>query len=210
MVWAAIGTAVVGGVVSMATKPKAGKATAAADPFAAQRPQYQTQLKSLMDGEFSPSDPSYQWRFDQGMESVNRSMAAQGLIGSGRQLAELTDYGQGMASTEYGNQYQRLAQLSGANVGSPATAGQIQYGQDQYDRAGSTAFGGMAGKLAGDVIGGWGSSGGNDSVDMTGFQSGVGGGWDNYDWSGSNSTPSNAYPVGSLSGDSTFGAGWMT
>jgi len=60
--------------------------------------------------------PSYKWRFDQGMEAVNRNMAAKGLLKSGNRLAELTKYGQGMASQEYDNEFnRRLAQQKLAN-----------------------------------------------------------------------------------------------
>jgi len=102
-----------------------GAAAAAADPFASERDAYQVDLKKLMTGKFDPTDPSYKWRFDQGMEAVNRGAAASGLLNSGNRLAQLQDYGQGQASTEYANQFSRLSQLAGANVGSPAAAGQI-------------------------------------------------------------------------------------
>lgn len=51
--------------------------------------------------------PSYQWRYDQGLEAVNRTAAAKGMLGSGNRLAELTKYGQGMASQEYEAEFQR-------------------------------------------------------------------------------------------------------
>jgi hypothetical protein len=146
-----------------------------ADPFASQRPQYQEQLKTLMSGTFSPTDPSYQWRFDQGMEGVNRTMASTGMLNSGRQFTALTDYGQGLASTEYANQYQRLATLSGATIGSPATAGQIQYGQNQANQQSASALGNTIGGFITDGIGNLfsgGSGGGSGAapVDMTGFR----------------------------------------
>jgi len=111
-------------------------AAAAADPFGSERDAYQTDLKTLMTGQFTPTDPSYKWRFDQGMEGVNRGAAASGLLRSGNRLAALQDYGQGQASTEYANQYSRLSQLAGANVGSPAAAGQIIQGNQANSAAG--------------------------------------------------------------------------
>lgn len=51
--------------------------------------------------------PSYQWRYNQGLEAVNRTAAARGMLGSGNRLAELTKYGQGMASQEYEAEFQR-------------------------------------------------------------------------------------------------------
>jgi len=73
---------------------------------------YQNQLQGLL------SDPSkiqqtagYQFQKGQGEEAINRSAAAKGMLGSGNVLAELAKYGQGMASQEYGNQVNRLADL---------------------------------------------------------------------------------------------------
>jgi len=174
MPWAAVAGAVVGGVVNAALAPSppsqpaasgpsgvpaSGSAAATADPFASQRPQYQTQLNSLMNGQFSPSDPSYNWRFNQGMEGVNRTMAAQGLNSSGQQLTALENYGQGQASTEYANQFSRLSQLAGGNIGSPAAAGQLVQGQQAQQQAGATAFGSTVGNAVGSgvnsLVSGW-------------------------------------------------------
>lgn len=97
----------------------------AADPFGSQRGQYQNQLANLMQGKFSANDPSYDWRFKQGQQALERSAAAKGFLGSGNILAELQNYGQGQASQEYQNQYNRLLPLTGATTGSPGAAGQI-------------------------------------------------------------------------------------
>ena len=60
---------------------------------------------------FAPSDlamdPSYKWRLQQGTQNLNASAAARGLMGSGQNLKDITDYGQGAASQEYGNAYNR-------------------------------------------------------------------------------------------------------
>ena len=55
--------------------------------------------------------PAYKWRYDQGLEAVNRTAAAKGMLGSGNRLAELTKYGQGMATQEYGDEWNRQYQL---------------------------------------------------------------------------------------------------
>ena len=52
-------------------------------------------------------DPGYQFRLQQGQQSVQNSQAARGLQGSGGALKELMNYGQGLASQEYGNAYNR-------------------------------------------------------------------------------------------------------
>ena len=98
--------------------------------------EYDTRLKAMMTGSFGPDDPSYQWRFDQGQQAVERSQAAKGLLGSGNALQELMTYGQGMASTEYQAQFARLmsgsqqatSQYDSAIKGLSAMAG-IEYNQ---------------------------------------------------------------------------------
>ena len=70
---------------------------------------------------FTSSDPSYNFRFQSGLDAVNRTEAAKGMLGSGNRLMDLMNYGQGMASTEFGNEFSRLTtleQLGGSNFGS--------------------------------------------------------------------------------------------
>lgn len=96
-----------------------------ADPFAGQRSQYQTQLQQLMSDPSSiQTTPGYQFRLGQGVNAIDRSAAARGMLNSGNRLYDLENYSQGLASTEYDNQINRLALLSGAQTGSPAAAAQ--------------------------------------------------------------------------------------
>lgn len=74
---------------------------------------YRSKLQQMSMGEFSPDDPSYQWRFDQGQQAVERSLGARGLLNSGNAGIELQEYGQGAASQEYGAQFQRMLQALG-------------------------------------------------------------------------------------------------
>ncbi len=120
----------------------------AADPFRGQRGQYQTQLQQLMNGNFSPSNPAYNFRMTQGNENINRGAAQAGLTGSGAQLAQLQDFGQKSASQEYENQYKRLAELSGVNAGSPSAASDALQQQQNRQNAGFGAIGAFAGQLA--------------------------------------------------------------
>jgi len=76
---------------------------------------YADQLKTLMQGQFSTNDPSYQWRFDQGQKAVERSVAAKGMLNSGNAAIELQQYGQGAASQEYGAQFNRTLSAMGAS-----------------------------------------------------------------------------------------------
>lgn len=52
-------------------------------------------------------DPGYQFRFDQGLKSIEGSAAAGGNLLSGDTLRALTQYGQDMASQEYANAFGR-------------------------------------------------------------------------------------------------------
>lgn len=54
------------------------------------------------------SDPSYQFRLQQGQDSIQSSAAAQGGLLSGATLKALQNYGQESASQEYGNAYNRF------------------------------------------------------------------------------------------------------
>lgn len=75
-------------------------------------------LGSLMSPQnFNQSD-AYKWNFEQGREAVNRTAAAKRMLGSGNRLSELTKFGQGLASQEYGNEFNRqlaLKQLENDN-----------------------------------------------------------------------------------------------
>ncbi len=77
----------------------------------------QNRLTSLLDNPDSINQSAaYKFRFNQGMDAVNRNLAAKGLLGSGNRLAALNDYGQGQASQEYGDQFNRLSGLLGTNT----------------------------------------------------------------------------------------------
>lgn len=116
-------------------------------------------LTGLSDpGEFNFStegpmaDPSYQWRFDQGMAGVNSSAAARGGYFSGNTGVALTDYAQGAASQEYGSQFGRYNQILGnymnqegfnANQYQNAYGRQMGINRNQYDQYSGRADMGM-------------------------------------------------------------------
>ncbi len=62
------------------------------------------------------SDPSYNWRFDEGQRAVENSAAAKGGQLSGNALRAIADYGQGAASQEYGNEFNRWLQRLGIGM----------------------------------------------------------------------------------------------
>jgi hypothetical protein len=73
------------------------------------------------------ADPGYAFRLKEGMKGLQNSAAARGLLSSGSTLKGITDYGQNMASQEYGNAYNRY-QTNRANQLNPLT-GLINSGQ---------------------------------------------------------------------------------
>lgn len=64
--------------------------------------------------QLSADDPGYRFRLNEGMNALQNSWAATGLSG-GAAAAAAQQYGQGMASQEYQNAYQRAATSYGLN-----------------------------------------------------------------------------------------------
>ena len=71
-------------------------------------------LANLLDNPESIRDSgAYKFRLDQGADVLQRQMGAKGMLNSGNRLADLTKYGQDMATQEYGDQFGRLSSLLG-------------------------------------------------------------------------------------------------
>lgn len=75
------------------------------DPFVAPDPQ------SILD------DPSYLWRFEEGLRPLRNSRAALGLSRTGKNMKEMMRYGQGFASNEYDRIYDRASDTYDRNLG---------------------------------------------------------------------------------------------
>lgn len=89
---------------------------AKSDPFGASRQTYIDKLNGLMSNPSSIQDtPGYKFAFDQGQQALERSQAAKGMGTSGNALAELTKYGQGMASQQFDKMANLYSGLAGAN-----------------------------------------------------------------------------------------------
>ncbi len=73
------------------------------------------------------ADPGYDFRFKEGLKALNNSMAAKGLGVSGAGIKGAQQYGQGLASQEYQNAFNRY-QVNRANQINPlqSLAGQAQ------------------------------------------------------------------------------------
>jgi hypothetical protein len=124
---------------------------------------------------FKPSDlttdPSYQWRLDQGQRMIRNSQSARGLLGGSQSKVDLLNYGQGAASQEYQSMYDRFmknqetayGRLSGlagmgsntaGNLGTAGmTAGQVMGANTMSGAANSSNYltSGVASQAAGQV-----------------------------------------------------------
>lgn len=75
-----------------------------------------TSRPDLGTGEVAPFDitqtPGYQFRFNEGIRSIDSSAAAGGRIMSGAAIRRLNELGQGLAGEEFSNQFNRLASIA--------------------------------------------------------------------------------------------------
>lgn len=109
------------------------------------------------------SDPSYQFRLQQGQDAIQSSAAAKGGLLSGATLKALQGYGQDMASQEYQNaynrfnadqtnQYNRLSNLVG--IGQNAAAQQGNYGAQTAQAVANNTMAGANAQAAGQIAAG--------------------------------------------------------
>lgn len=108
-------------------------------------------------------DPSYQFRLQQGQDSIQSGAAAQGGLLSGATQKALLNYGQEAASQEYGNaynrfnadqtnQYNRLSNLVG--LGQNAAAQQGNAGMQTAQAVASNTMAGANAQAAGTIAAG--------------------------------------------------------
>ena len=87
------------------------------NPFKSEVTSYQKRLADLLDNPDSiQNSAAYKFRFNQGLDALNRQLGAKGLLNSGNRLLETVNYGQGAASQEYGDQFKRLSDVYGTNA----------------------------------------------------------------------------------------------
>lgn len=89
------------------------------------------------------TDPSYQFRFGEGQRALESSAAARGGVLSGGNMRDLTEYGQNMASQEFGNIYNRLSTIAGYAPQGTAQGGNAGAAIGQAGSAGIEAAGGI-------------------------------------------------------------------
>ena len=101
------------------------------------------------------TSPGYQWQMQQGLRATDAGAAASGMLRSGAALKAEQTFGQGLANSDFGTYYNRLAGLStlGANAaaGSAQTAGQQAQADIGAGTAQSSIYGNTASGIAGDV-----------------------------------------------------------
>lgn len=79
----------------------------------------------LADPSSISSSPAYQFRMQQGQQALERSAAARGGLSGGGFMKSLDRYSQGLASDEYGNQWNRLSGLAQMGQGSAQNLGAL-------------------------------------------------------------------------------------
>lgn len=133
-----LGASVLGGLFGSRSAKKAAKAQQQAFQQAAavNQPYLDTgrlgleNLNALSGGDMSRfyQSPDHQFRLSQGVQALDRSAAARGMLRSGGQMKALTRYGQGMASSEFDNYYRRQFGLAGLGQRAAGDIGQAAIG----------------------------------------------------------------------------------
>lgn len=146
--------------------------TMASTQFGEQQ-QYAQMLQQLISDPSSVSKlPGYQFQLQQGSEAVARQMGAAGQGQSTAERAALMQYGQGLASSFYGQQTALLAGLSGLqSASSPAQNIQAATGaQGAATNQAAGLFGSMGGLItAGQKAGWWGAAAGTPIMGTVGM-----------------------------------------
>jgi hypothetical protein len=110
-------------------------------------------LSGLMSGDMTAfhESPDYQWRFNEGMRGLDRNAASRGSLFSGGTDLDRMNYGQGLASTEYGNFWNRT--MDAARLGQNSAVGAGHMGM------------GMANNISG-LLGNIGQAQGNSAINQ--------------------------------------------
>lgn len=87
---------------------------------------------------FLVQDPSYQFRFNEGLRALRRASAGSRMLNSGNLLAAAQEYGQNMASQEYANAFRRALQkyeeeLNRYRLNEAMKTGYYGFKQNKYD-----------------------------------------------------------------------------
>lgn len=96
------------------------------------------------------NSPDYNFAFQQGQSATQNTLSSSGNLRSGAGAAALTNFGQGLASQQYGNYFSRLMGMAGmgqAAAGASMNFGSTMGGQiaNQYGNLGTANASGMVG-----------------------------------------------------------------
>lgn len=86
-----------------------------------------SQLQALNAGDYSGfnESPDYRFAYDQGLQALDRSAAAGGALYSGGADADRIAFGQGLASQQYNNYYNKISDLARLGQNSAVGAGSL-------------------------------------------------------------------------------------
>jgi len=148
---AVVGAAVVGGVVASSSASKAAKASTnaakqqaatATETLALQKEMYDADvarnkpfydlgvgsipaMQSMVSGNYDPEQsPAARYELQQGSKSLNRQLAARGLLGSGNASQRYAELATGVAAKDYNDQYNRILDQIKVGTGASAQTGQ--------------------------------------------------------------------------------------
>jgi hypothetical protein len=79
----------------------------------------------LQPGYDHTTSPGYQFRFNEGQRAVESGGAARGMLMSGGTLKDLTRFGQGIASDDFNDQFNRTASVAAGGQQVNSTLGQL-------------------------------------------------------------------------------------
>lgn len=103
---------------------------------AVQQPSQQQQYQNAFDN--YRNSTGYQFRLNQGLNAINSGYAGAGSIKSGAAMKAINDYGQGMASQEFGNYLAALGNQQALGFG--AASAQAGVGQNYANAMGNIAM----------------------------------------------------------------------
>lgn len=119
--------------------------------------------------------PGYQFQLQEGLDAIDNSAAARGMLFSGDTMKAAQSYGQGLANQEYNTYLNRLA--TGAQSGQ-AAAGNMANAGANYAQMGSNALGNYGNAAAAGWIGGTNALTGalNNTMGLMNYQNAQSGG----------------------------------
>jgi hypothetical protein len=142
------------------------RSSAALSPYSQAGTNATNQLSAALAAGFNPqdlqNDAGYQFRLKQGQQGLDRQLAAAGMGQSGAALKAAQEYGQGLASQEYqdaynrwGSQNKQLQSLSDSGLGAIDAQGNLTRGTAMASAANYATQSNSRRKLLSEVLGGF-------------------------------------------------------